>query len=226
MDRTAPSAGRVDPDRDLVERLRAGDEVAFARVLDEWSGSMRRLAAAYVGSGASAEDVVQETWLAVLEHLASFEGRSSFKHWVYRILANTAKRRASRDRRTVLVGDAITEIGPTVDRARFQPDHEFFPGHWQQMPARWPSPEEAAESAEIRRVLADAVRLLPPRQAAVVTLRDIEGYGAEEAAELMGVSAANQRVLLHRGRAVVRAKVEEYLASAVTDRHPRDSGEA
>lgn len=208
----------------LLGRLRGGDEAAFRDIVDAWSGGMRRLAMAYVGSAASADDVVQDAWLAVIENLPAFEGRSSLRHWVYRIVANTAKRRGARDSRVIPVGDPSGGHGPTVDSSRFRPATQVFPGHWEELPAPWPTPEEATDAAEMRSVVAAEVRRLPPRQAAAVTLRDIEGYGAEDAAELMGVSAANQRVLLHRGRAAVRAAIEKYLASGVTDGQPGDSG--
>jgi RNA polymerase sigma-70 factor (ECF subfamily) len=157
----------------------------------------------------------------VIENLAGFEGRSSLRHWVYRITANTAKRRAARESKVVPVGNPSDA---TVDPARFQQPNEWFPGHWRGLPAPWPTPEEAADAAEMRRVVAEAVRQLPPQQAAAVTLRDVDGYGGKEAAELMGVSAANQRVLLHRGRAAVRTAIEDYVAIGVTVRHPEDSG--
>lgn len=216
---------RRTEDHELVDRLRAGDEAAFASLLDAWSGGMHRLAASYVGSRASAEEVVQETWLAAIEHLATFEGRSSLKHWVYRICANTAKRRAVREHRMVAAGDLVEEAGPSGEPSRFRGRDELFPGHWRDLPAPWPTPEEAAGAAEVRAVVAKAVRQLPPRQAAAVTLRDIEGYEPEEAASLLGVTVANQRVLLHRGRAAVRAALEEYLASGETDGTPDDSGQ-
>ena len=211
-------------DEETLDLLRRGDEAAFAHVVSAWSGGMRRLALSYVATPASADEVVQDAWLAVIENLAGFEGRSSLKHWVYRIVANTAKRRAVREGKVVPVGDPSGEAAATVDPSRFQASNEWFPGHWRAMVTPWPTPEEATDAAEVRRVVATAVRRLPPRQAAVVTLRDIEGFGAEEAAELMGVTPANQRVLLHRGRAAVRAALENYLASGVTDDHPRDSG--
>jgi RNA polymerase sigma-70 factor (ECF subfamily) len=223
VDLTPHTARPAPGDDPLTSRLLAGDEAAFAEVVDAWSGGMRRLAAAYVGP-AWADDVVQDAWLAVIEHLASFQGRSSLRHWVYRIVVNTAKRRAARDSRIVPVEDPTGEAGPAVEPSRFRGRAGPFPGHWQELPAPWPTPEEATDAAEVRRAVAEAVRRLPPRQAAMVTLRDIDGYGPDEAAELMGVSAANQRVLLHRGRAGVRAALEEYLTSGVTDRVPRDSG--
>ncbi|MGH3347467.1 MAG: RNA polymerase sigma factor [Nocardioides sp.] len=217
--------GPDDPagDAELLDRLRRGDEAAFTLIVDAWSGGMRRLAASYVGA-TMADEVVQDAWLAVIENLSGFEGRASLRHWVYRIVANTAKRRATRERRVVPVGDPTSGDGPAVDSSRFQQPTEWFPGHWSRFPDQWPTPEEVVDAAELRGVLAEAVRRLPPRQAAAVTLRDVEGYRADEAAELMGVSLANQRVLLHRGRASVRAAMENYLATGVTDEPPRDSG--
>jgi len=212
-------------DQELVDQLRRGDESAFARLLDAWSGGMHRLAVSYVGSSASADEVVQDTWVAVIENVAAFDGRSSLKHWVYRILASTAKRRAAREHRMILVGDPAEEGAPSVDPSSFRGREELFPGHWRNLSAPWPTPEEAIEATELREVVAQAVRQLPPRQAAVVTLRDIEGFEAEEAAALMGVSAANQRVLLHRARAAVRAALEEFLVSGVTDGTAGDSGQ-
>jgi RNA polymerase sigma-70 factor, ECF subfamily len=217
--------GPDDPagDAELLDRLRRGDEASFTLIVDAWSGGMLRLAASYVGP-AHADEIVQDAWLAVIENLSDFEGRSSLRHWVYRIVANTAKRRASRESRVVPVGDPTTEGAVTVDRSRFQQPTEWFPGHWSRPPDPWPTPEEVVDAAELRRVLVEAVRRLPPRQAAAVTLRDIEGYPADKAAELMGVTQANQRVLLHRGRAAVRAVLEDFLAARVTDATPRDSG--
>ncbi|HET6668193.1 MAG TPA: RNA polymerase sigma factor [Intrasporangium sp.] len=217
---------RAPGDEELVARLRAGDEAAFGTMLDAWSGSMHRLATSYLRSSASADEVVQETWVAVIENIAGFEGRSSLKHWVYRILVNTAKRRALRESRTVPVGDPLETSVPAVAASSFRGRRDAFPGHWRDLPASWPTPEEASESAEVREVVAEAVRRLPPRQAAAVTLRDIEGHDAEEAAALLGVTAANQRVLLHRGRAAVRAALEEYFLSGVTDGAARDSGQS
>ena len=151
-------------DDQLVERLRRGDEAAFTQIVDAWSGGMRRLAMSYVGTMASADEVVQDAWLAVIENLSGFEGRSSLKHWVFRIAANTAKRRATRDSRVVPV-DLTAEAGPTVDTGRFQQPTEWFPGHWNDPPAPWPTPEEAADAHELRRVVAAALHALPPRQA-------------------------------------------------------------
>ncbi len=220
----SPAPDGSGADAEILDRLRRGDEEAFTQIVIAWSVGMRRLAVSYVGTAASADEVVQDAWLAVIENLAGFEGRSSLKHWVYRIVANTAKRRAGRESKVVLVGVPSDEAAATVDPSRFQQSNEWFPGHWRALVTPWPTPEEATDAAEVRRVVAAAVRRLPPRQAVVVTLRDIEGFGAKEAAELMGVTPANQRVLLHRGRAAVRAALEDYLAAGVTDDHPRDSG--
>jgi len=198
--------------------------MAFREMVDAWSGGMRRLAASHVRSTASADEVVQDAWLAVIENLAGFEGRSSLKHWVYRIVANTAKRRAARESRVVPIGDLTGETGATVDPSRFRRTTEPFPGHWRDLPSPWPTPEEAIDATEVRRVVTEALQMLPPRQAAAVTLRDIEGYESDAAAELLGITVANQRVLLHRGRSAVRAALEEYLGTDVTNDHPQDSG--
>jgi RNA polymerase sigma-70 factor (ECF subfamily) len=133
---------------------------------------------------------------------------------VYRILANIAKRRAVRESRTVPSGGMNPGDEPTVDPARFRTADQLYPGHWQDLPAPWPSPEQASLAAEIRRVLADAIERLPARQRAVITLRDIEGYTSEETCSLMDISPANQRLLLHRARATLRAELERYLSPA------------
>lgn len=224
MKRSEPPNRRTSEDRELVVRLRDGDETAFARLIDTWSGGMHRLALSYVGSSASADEVVQETWGAVLENLAAFAGSSSPKHWIHRILVSTAKRRV-REHRVGPVGDPVEEGGTGLEPSRFRGREELFPGHWRDLPAPWPPREEAPEAAEVRAVLENALRRLPPRQAAAVTLRDVEGYEADEAAALLGVSLADQRALLRRGRAVVRTALEEYLLSGETDRALGDSGQ-
>jgi RNA polymerase sigma-70 factor (ECF subfamily) len=188
-----------------------------ARVLEAWSDGMLRLARAHVSTDASAEDVVQDTWLAVIKGLDRFEGRSALKTWVYRILVNTAKNRGIRESRTVPWTSAAAvpdDAGPTVDPSRFQGRSEEHPGHWRQPPAAWPSAESQAAAAEVRRQVEAALRELPYRQRAVITLRDVEGYDAEEVCSVLGISAGNQRVLLHRARAAVRARLEEYFHGA------------
>ena len=177
LDRSVSRGPATQDAPGLIDRLKSGDEAGFALLLDGWSSGMRRLARAYVGDEATAEEVVQETWLAVIENLAAFDGRTSLKQWVYRIVVNTAKHRASRDRGVVpvAVDDLTRDHDPTVPGSRFRPHGISFPGHWTGAPGPWPMPEGAVQAAELRRVVADAVRRLPPAQAAVVTLRDIEG---------------------------------------------------
>ena len=193
----------------LLERLRAGDEDAFALLLDGWSGGMLRLARSFVSTEESAADVVQETWLAVIEGIDRFEGRSSLKTWVYRILTNTAKRRGVREHKVVPMS-SVDDSGPTVDPSRFRPAADPFPGHWWDFPPAWPSPEQGLLTAEVRTHLTDALAELPERQRLVVVLRDIEGCPYDEVCELLGITPANQRVLLHRARAFLRGKLEEY----------------
>lgn len=210
-----PSQAPFPPDDVLVARLRDGDEATFALLLDAWSGGLHRVAASYVATSASADEVVQDTWVAVIEHIDSFEGRSSLKHWVYRILANTAKRRKVREHHTIPSGSMMPADQVTVDPARFMPAGRPYAGHWEEPPAPWPSPEQAVVATELRGLVIDAVGHLPARQRAVITLRDIEGHSAEETCALLDLSPANQRVLLHRARAAVRAEVEKYLSPGV-----------
>jgi RNA polymerase sigma-70 factor (ECF subfamily) len=203
-------------DAELVDRLRDGDEAAFALVLDQWSPSMLRLARSFVSTPDSAAEVVQDTWLAVLRALDRFEGRSSLRTWVYRILVNTAKRRAAREQRFVPMSSlGPVDAGPTVDPDRFQGPDEPYPGHWRALPAPWPdlvpSPEQCTLDTELRARLDDALDGLPERQRAVITLRDVQGCPSEEVCEILEISPANQRVLLHRARAHVRAQLEVYL---------------
>lgn len=204
----------LPPDSELVAALRAGNGDAFASMLDTWSASMLRLARSFVSTHASAEEVVQDTWLAVLKGLDAFEGRAAFKTWVYRILVNTAKKRGLRERRSVPWTSLLPQDedhGPTVDPARFQHADGAYPGHWRESPAAWTSPENTALNLEIRQVITTVLEELPARQRAVLSLRDVGDHTAEEVCEMLQISAANQRVLLHRARAVVRARLADYL---------------
>jgi RNA polymerase sigma-70 factor (ECF subfamily) len=213
-----PVASRDD--RDLVVCLRAGDEQAFATLVDGWAGWMLRLAREYVASEGVAEDVVQETWLAVLHGLDGFRGDASLRTWVYRILVNQAKRRGVREHRTIPFASLAVENGePTVDPSRFQAPHDPAPGGWRQFPHEWP--EQVALTREVHDVVAAALVELPDRQRLVVILRDLQGHTSEEVCRMLGITATNQRVLLHRGRAVVRAHLERYFAGGA-----RSSGEA
>ena len=215
----AMSDGTTGDDRDLVDALRAGDERAFAALIDGWSGSMLRMARLHVPTESVAEEVVQETWLAVLTGLHRFRGDSSLRTWVYRILLNQAKTRGVRERRTVPFASLTDDEdgrsdGPTVDPSRFQGAGDAHPGGWRRFPEEWP--EQSLLSEEVRQVVARALEDLPPRQRAVVALRDLDGHTAEEVSELLMISPGNQRVLLHRGRAVVRAHLQRYYDTAVT----------
>ncbi|WP_028925320.1 RNA polymerase sigma factor [Pseudonocardia acaciae] len=209
--------GVLPADAELVARLRARDEAAFALVVDAWSGGMLRLARSFVSSQDTAAEVVQDAWLAVVRNIGRFEGRAALKTWVYRILVNNAKRRAARDGRGGPMSSLEQDRGPTVDPDRFQGPDEAYPGHWREPPAPWPSPERRALDGELRARLREALDGLPERQRIVITLRDVEGYTADEVCSILEISAANQRVLLHRARAFVRARLEEYFAGgAVT----------
>jgi RNA polymerase sigma-70 factor (ECF subfamily) len=201
----------------LTERLRKGDELAFQLVLDAWSPSMLRLARTFVSTGASAEEVVQDTWLAVIRGLAGFEGRSSLRTWVFRILVNTAKSRGVRESRVIPFGSLLSEDdGPTVDPSRFRPTSFPHAGHWRegQKPQPWSEPETAAVGAEVRKVVAAALADLPERSRVVITLRDVEGCTSDEVCDMLDISPGNQRVILHRARAVVRGKLEDYYATS------------
>jgi RNA polymerase sigma-70 factor, ECF subfamily len=210
MSGTAEHVGR-SAERDLVASLRAGDEQAFAALVDDWSGWMLRLAREHVASHAVAEEVVQETWLAVLHGLDGFRGEASLRTWVYRILVNQAKRRGVHERRSVPFASLAPEDeGPTVDPSRFQGPLDRFPGGWREFPEEWP--ERVAMTNEVHQVVAAALGDLPARQRVVVALRDLEGHTSDEVCSLLGITAGNQRVLLHRGRAVVREHLERYFS--------------
>jgi RNA polymerase sigma-70 factor, ECF subfamily len=203
----------VPPDEVLVARLRAGDDAAFGLVLDAWSPGLLRVARRCVPTPDLAAEVVQDTWLAVLEGLAGFEGRSSLKTWVFRILLNKARRLGGRESRTLPYSSLTAEDeGPTVDPSRFQGPDEPYPGHWREWPAPWPDPEDAALAGELRRRAGAALAELPERQRVVLALRDIEGYDSAEVCSILDITAANQRVLLHRARAHVRRSLESYVA--------------
>ena len=197
----------------LLEALRAGDEAAFAQLVREYQPSLVRVARIYVSTQAAAEEVAAETWLAVLNGLDRFEGRSSLKTWIFRILTNIAKTRAQRDGRT-LPFSALQDPGrvpeAALDADRFlDPQHPRWPGHWAVRPEPWP--EDALIAAETQAVVAEAIEALPPAQRAVISLRDVEGWSSEEVRNALELSETNQRVLLHRARSKVRRALESYL---------------
>lgn len=204
---------RVEPadDARLVERLRAGDDEAFRELMRRYGAGMLRVAQMFVSSRAVAEDVVQDAWVGVLRGIGRFEGRSSLKTWLFRIVANTAKTRGAREARS-LPFSALGAPGEesAVDPDRFLGAGERFPGHWAAPPAAW-SPEARLLSGEAMAVIDRAIARLPPAQRAVITLRDVEGLTSEEVRNALDLTETNQRVLLHRARSKVRGALEEYM---------------
>jgi RNA polymerase sigma-70 factor (ECF subfamily) len=199
----------------LVEGLRAGDEDAFVELMRLYGPSMLRIAQLYVRSRAVAEEVVQDAWLAVLKGIARFEGRSSLKTWLFRILTNTAKTRAVREARSIPFSALAVdeEDDSAVDPDRFMGPDARFPGHWSSPPASWGAPaEERVVAAETLDVIKAAIDRLPPAQALVITMRDVEGLSSEEVCNALEISETNQRVLLHRARTKVRHALEDYLS--------------
>jgi RNA polymerase sigma-70 factor (ECF subfamily) len=201
-------------DQELLQRLRAGDEAAFMDLVDRYGPLMLRIALMHVSSRAVAEEVVQEAWLGVLKGLDRFEGRSSLKTWILRIVANQARSRGEREWRSVPVS-ALTpaDEDPAVDPARFRPfDDPRYPGGWTLPPA--PLPEERLLAEETLARVREAIAALPARQQEVILLRDVEGWEPEEVSEALGITDGNQRVLLHRARSKVRNELEHYLEAA------------
>lgn len=200
----------------LVEALRDGSETAFVMLVEQYHRPLLRLAMVYVPSRAVAEEVVQETWVGVLQGLQRFEGRSSLKTWIFRILTNCAKTRAQREGRSVpfssLAEFQEDDNEPAVEPGRFRPAEMERPGGWLVAPRHWDEiPEERMLSQETRAHLWKAIEALPLNQRTVITLRDIEGWDSEEICRFLDISEVNQRVLLHRARAKVRRALEMYL---------------
>jgi RNA polymerase sigma-70 factor, ECF subfamily len=202
----APTAdGDICLDADLVTQLRAGDETAIAQLVDEWSPTMLRVARSFVGSPQSAEDVVQDTWLGMLSGLARFEGRSSLRTWAFSILVNRARTHGAREARTLAWSSAAED--------RFAGSGGEHPSGWTSIDvqSRWDTvPENVALSREVLHQLDQAVSALPPRQRKVVTMRDVCGMTADEVCATLNISPQNQRVLLHRARAVLREALADY----------------
>jgi len=198
---------------ELLERLRAGDERAFEALVARFYPTMLAVAQHHVSTRAVAEEVVQEAWLGVLKGLDRFEGRSSLKTWILRILVNTAKTRGVRESRTVPYSSLAPEgEEPAVDPERFRGPQDPFPGHWRAYPGDWHRlPEQALVEGETLKVVIRAIEQLPPAQRMVIALRDIQGCEPEEVCALLEVSEGNQRVLLHRARSKVRAALERHL---------------
>jgi RNA polymerase sigma-70 factor (ECF subfamily) len=200
----------VPDDHALVERLRAGDEAAFAEIVDRYDRQLRRLARTFVRTDALADDVVGETWLAVVRGLDGFEERASLKTWIFRILVNRARTRAVREARQVpfsSLGGGDDPAHPAVDPAAFNAD-----GTWASPPRRLDAePETQLLSRELRGRLAEVVDTLPEQQRTVILLRDVAGLDGPEVAEALGISEGNQRVILHRARTRVRDELGEYV---------------
>jgi len=206
---TAPAG----PDADVVAALRAGDEAAFVALVRGMHALLHRTAMTYVPSRAVADEVVQETWLAVVEGIDRFEGRSSLRTWIFRIAANIARSRGGREGRC----RPFSSLGRSPDRPAVDPDrflpagHPAWPGRWACPPATWETPEERLLARETQDVIRAAIDRLPASQRLVVTLRDVEGWDAAEACAALEISAANQRVLLHRARVRVRDALDAHL---------------
>src|SRR5437588_12449404 len=216
---TAPAPHETADEARLIRSLREGDERAFADLLREYGPAMLRVARLYVNSRAIAEEVVQEAWLGVINGLPRFEGRSSLKTWIFRILTNIAKTRAVREGRTIpfsSLANMLDEAAePAVEPDRFRPPGQQWAGGWVAFPASWEvSPEELLLSQETRSCIEKAIAALSPNQREIITLRDIEGWSSEETCSFLGISEANQRVLLHRARSKVRGALEKYFTQA------------
>lgn len=202
-------------DLELVERLRAGDEGAFMTLVDSLMPSMLRVARMYVSTQAVAEEVVQECWLGVLQGIDRFEGRSSLRTWIFRILTNVAKTRGQREGRSVpfasLAGDDLDQ--PAVPAEAFQGPGSDWPSHWSTIPTDWRGiPEERLVGHETLARIREAIDALPPMQAEVLRMRDVLGMSSEEVRNALDLSETNQRVLLHRARSRVRRELEAYVS--------------
>ncbi len=196
----------------LLARLRAGDEAAFEALVARYYGTMLAVAESYVKGRSVAEEVVQESWLAVISGLDRFEGRSSLKTWIFSILVNKAKTRGVRESRIVpFAALAGEDDAPAVAPERFRGPEDAFPGHWRAYPANWQPADVVVEDQETLRVAMRAIAELPPAQQTVIRMRDVEGYSSEEVCSALDVSEGNQRVLLHRARSRVRTALEEHL---------------
>jgi RNA polymerase sigma-70 factor (ECF subfamily) len=197
-----------------LQALRRGDEAAFLHLVSTHHSALVRLALVYTPSREVAEECVQETWIAVLRGLDGFEGRSSLRTWICRILVNIARRRAAAEHRELPFSSfsGPGDAGPAVDPERFFRSGPNA-GHWVSPPRTWSVPEQETLSRELQLVVADAIAALPPNQRVVITLRDVEGWASDEVSTLLEIEPGNQRVLLHRARSRVRAALERYLAS-------------
>ena len=206
MEQRAASA-----DRAVIDALRAGDESAFVAFASSHQASLLRLARMWMKNDALAEEVVQEAWLTMLERLDKFEGRSTLKTWVCGIVVNVARARLRKEGHSVPASSLGDPDQPAVDPGRFSAPGVPWEGHWWPPPNPFPeSPEAHVLNRELRAGLEEAIERLPPAQREVIVLQDIEGFRCEEVSEILGLTSANERVLLHRARAKVRATLERH----------------
>lgn len=202
----------------LLAALRAGEESAFEQLIGQYHASLVRVAGLFVQDETVAEELAQETWLAVLRGVSTFEGRSSLKTWLFTILTNKAKTRGQREGRAITftdLGAAPLQTQPAVDPARFNPPSaENFAGHWADgaEPASWDDlPEDRLLAQETLNLIQTTIASLPESQRLVITLRDVDELSSAEVCNVLGLTETNQRVLLHRARARVRQALESYL---------------
>ncbi|MEX2227360.1 MAG: sigma-70 family RNA polymerase sigma factor [Dehalococcoidia bacterium] len=219
--RSAPDQGHVAASADdasVVAALRARDEATFAMLLERYNNSLLRLAMTYLHDQASAEEVVQDAWIGLLESLDRFEGRSSLKTWLFRILVNCARARARKDARTIPFSAAFRpeELDAGERTGRFVPDWvPVLGGHWVRPVAQWQDdPEHRALAHETRAHIQRSIDELPPVQREVIMLRDVAGFDAHEVCNVLGLTNTNQRVILHRARTSVRRALERHFAEA------------
>jgi RNA polymerase sigma-70 factor, ECF subfamily len=203
----------IDEDASLVGRLRGGEERAFEEAVTSLYPAMLAVAQGYVRGRSIAEEVVQEAWLGVLKGLERFEGRSTLRTWILQIVANIARDRAAREGRSLAFSSFEPADGePAVDPRRFRGRDDPYPGGWRTFPTDWRTlPESQLLARETLDLVARAIDELPEAQRTVITLRDVIGCDADEVSETLGISRGNQRVLLHRARARVRAQLERHL---------------